>query len=629
MMKGLLNVLHPTFDTLSAYADLSEFDGARSRVGRHVARCAPCRKIVDEIRGLGAAAREAETDGVPAGLWTRIESAAVRAATEEAKPRETPPPDAVPWEVAPSLRPTRHWPVPSRRSVARVGGGLAVAAAALIAVVFATGRTPSLLASAPSRITMTPFRPAPGSTVHVRFNPTPRLAEYDHLVLVGQYLTDAKYAPMDFYFGGRYDSLTTLRRATDGALVGDFTVPADFKAASVVVLDPSGQRYEGDGMFSWLLVGGDRQGRPVLGSLLAALSLGGLYGSPSQAGVLDTLQRYFPDHPAGFATARRYRGEGIFADMFRFFQGAERKYLKFNAKLEKQPSLDADRLAAMVEFGYEIQEPGEAAKWTRRLVREHPRDPRALPAYARMVHEYELKEPPADSIRPYLPLLDTLFELSGAGTRRYWSQDYELVTRYGDAAMQRRWALRSIQRHGGSLQTLNIDSKWLKDREIRDQASVALRAGLAAACDLPRWMSRGNSTDQRRARYCQNMRASALTSLSHIALLDGQPLQALALADSSLALHDASGSCWTTMGRDARGQALLARGDTIAAAREFARAYAPTNWQATDAQKSIVARLGSAVDSARWAAFNADAAAENKRCVRAATVRDSLERRSR
>ena len=95
MMKGVLNILHPTFDALSAYADLSELDGARTRVGRHVARCARCREVVNEIRGLGAAARESETEGAPNGLWTRIETAAVEAAKEEAKPRETPAPDAV------------------------------------------------------------------------------------------------------------------------------------------------------------------------------------------------------------------------------------------------------------------------------------------------------------------------------------------------------------------------------------------------------------------------------------------------------------------------------------------------------------------------------------------------------
>ncbi len=633
MMKGLLNVLHPTFDALSAYADLSELDGARTRVGRHVARCAQCREVVNEIRGLGAAAREseAETESAPDGLWARIETAAVQAAKEAAKPRETPPPDAVPWEVAPSMRPTRHWPIPTKRSLARIGGGLAVAAAALIAVVLGTGRTPSLQASAPSRLTMTPFRPAPGSKVHVRFNPTPKLAGYDQIMLVGQYLPAAKRAWTDFYFGGNYDSLATLHRAADGAMVGDFTVPPDFKAASILVVDPTGWKYDADGLYSWILVGGDSRGRPVLNSLLGALSLLVPYGSNAHASVLDTLQRYFPEHPAGFATAKRYRGEGIFADMFKFFQGAERKYIAFNSKLERQPSLDAGRLAAMVDFAYEIQEPGEAAKWTRRLVREHPGDPRSLPYYANMVHQIELKEPPADSIRSYLPLLDTLYELAGAGPVRSVSDADGLVTRYGDPAMQRRWILRSLQRTEGPVLSLDFDRKWLTDREIRDQATLVLRAGLAARCEWPpRWMSRGSALEQRRDRYCRGWRAGALSTLSGIALLDGQTSHALALADSGVALDDLAGRCGTTGGRNSRGEALLARGDTLAAAHEFAFAVGwPGNWQSIDAHKAIVQRLGTAVDSAKWAEFDAEAGAEWKRCLRASTVRDSLEKLSR
>lgn len=636
MMKRLLKGLHPTFDALSACADLSELDGARTRVGRHVARCAQCREVVSEIRGLGAATRESEPEGAPDGLWARIETAAAQAAEEEAKPRATLSLDAVPRKVAPSLRPTRHWPIPTKRSLARIGGGLAVAAAALIAVVLGTGRTPSLLASAPSRLTMTPFRPAPGSTVHVRFNPTPKLAGYDQLVLVGRYLPAAKRARTDFYFGfwGNYDSLTTLRRAADGAMVGDFTVPSDFKAASIVVIDPTGWKYDADGSHSWILVGGDSRGRPVLNSLLGALSLPAPYGSSAHASVLDTLQRYFPEHPAGFATAKRYRGEGIFADMFKFFQGAERKYIAFNSKLEMQPSLDADRLAAMVDFAYEIEEPGEAAKWTRRLVREHPGDPRALPYYARMVHQIELKGPPADSIRPYLPRLDTLYELAGPGPLRYASDyasdGYELVTRYGDPVMQRRWVLRSLQRTEGPVLSLYFDRKWLTDREIRDQAALALRAGLAAPCDLPpRWMPRGSASQQSRLRYCRGRRAGALSTLSDITLLEGQTSHALALADSAVTLSDSAGQCWTTNGRSSRGEALLARGDTIAAAREFAVAVGHLSWQSIAAHKAIVKRLGAAVDSAKWAVFDADASAEWKRCRRAATVRDSLEKLSR
>ena len=75
---------------------------------------------------------------------------------------------------------------------------------------------------------------------------------------------------------------------------------------------------------------------------------------------------------------------------------------------------------------------------------------------------------------------------------------------------------------------------------------------------------------------------------------------------------------------------MLARGDTVAAAREFAYAYAPyDNWQSIDALKAIVKRFGAAVDSTTWAAVGAEGKSELKRCMGAARVRDSLERRVR
>ena len=626
-MKGLLDVLHPTFDSLSAYADLGELDGLRSRVGRHVARCGQCRDAVAEIRALGAAARESDTEGAPSGLWLRIESHALKASTADASPLETPPPDAVPWDVAPSLRPTRLWPVPTKRAAVRVLGGLAVAAAALVAVALATGRPPSLLASAPSRITMTPFRPAPGTTVHVHYDPTPKLAGFDQLVLLGQFLTDPASERMDYYFGGQYDSLATLRRAPDGALVGDFTVPSDFKAASLVVIEPRGRVYEGDGLHSWVLVGGDARGRPVLASLLTALSLSGLYDSPGRASVLDTLQRYFPEHPAGFATAKRYRGEGMFADMLKFFRGAERKYVQFNSKLEKQPALDADRLSAMIQFGYDIEEPAEAAKWTRRLVREHPADPRALLAYAQMVHAVELKEPPADTIRRYLPLLDTLLMRNVRDTRTNLSEAYSLVRQYGDSAMQRRWALRAL-RQMASVGSVNpgIEDRWLRDREIREATRRVVRAGLVAQPSEPRWLARGWLSEQQRTRYCLGKQAAGLGTLSKVAMLNGQLAEASALADSAVAIVDTAGTCQTARAHQARGDARLARGDTVGAARDFAIAFAGDNWRSIDARKAMAIRLGASVDAGRWAAFEAEARADRSRCLTSALVRDSLER---
>ena len=626
MMTGLLTILHPTFDALSAYADLSEIDAARSRVGRHVARCAECRATVDEIHRFGSDARAAGTEGVPAGLWSRIADASASAANEESKSRETPPPDATPWEAAPSLRPTRHWPVPMRRSLARIGAGLAVAAAALVAVVLAGGGARALIAGVPNRLQLTPFRPAPGAHVRVRFTPSPRFAAYDQVVLIGQYAQGSKYQMSDFYFGGKYDSLATLRKASDGAMVGDFTVPADFRAVSLVVVDASGRHYEADGLFSWILVGGDRKGRPVLASLLAAASLNALYGSNARAEVLDTLQRYFPDHPAGFATARHYRGRGVFADMVKFFQGAEGKYLSFNARLEKLPSLDADRLSAMIDFAYEIQETGEAKKWTMRLVREHPADARAFLYYTRMIHELELKEPPADSVRPYIPLLDTLYLRANAGDV---SDAYGYARRYGDEAMQRRWALRSLGRRDYPRLALNIDDRWLADREIRQKAESLLRDGLSGGCEQSRWMARGWMSPQAKRRNCVGSRARALTTLSTIALIEGDVAHALSLADSSVGLNDSAGLCWSAGGLAARADALLARGDTLGAAREYAMAYGYDNWQSIDARKAAAKRIGGAVDSTRWAAFDEAGRVATKRCMDQATLRNALERGDR
>ena len=46
MTNRFFTMLHPTFEALSAYADLSELDAARSHVARHESRCAECREIV-------------------------------------------------------------------------------------------------------------------------------------------------------------------------------------------------------------------------------------------------------------------------------------------------------------------------------------------------------------------------------------------------------------------------------------------------------------------------------------------------------------------------------------------------------------------------------------------------------
>jgi len=209
------------------------------------------------------------------------------------------------------------------------------------------------------------------------------------------------------------------------------------------------------------------------------------------------------------------------------------------------------------------------------------------------------------------------------------SEAYALVQQYGDPAMQRRWVLQWLRQSAGPVLSQNIDHKWLQDGEIRAQAARSLRAGLASNCDLPRWMARGWVPSGRRARYCDNAHARALASLSEIALLDERVPQALALADSSLTLSATAGYCEGSPGHMARGRALLARADTLAAAREFAMALGSDNWRSIDAHAAIVKQLGASVSGATWASLDSVARVETSRCVRESVGRASLERGAR
>jgi hypothetical protein len=609
-MSILTNGFHPSFDALSTTADQSDLDAARTRTGRHVARCATCAAVVAEIREMGAAARAIELPGAPAGLWARIGR---QAANEPAPatPHPTPSPEREEvWAPAPSLRPTVHVPSPLRRRALRVGVGILAAAALVIAVLVAAPSRSPLFATAASRITFTPFRPAPGARVTVRYVPAPKMAKYDRLVLVGSYLGPATEPKPDYYFGGIYDSLATLHRASDGAMVGEFTVPADFRAVSLVVEDPEGMTYDGDGLTSWILVGGDARGRPVLESLLGAAGYDGFYGTPGRARILDTLQRYFPGHPGGFAMARRYYGHGVFSDLLEFFKGAERKYAEFDAKLEKLPRVDAGRTVAMITFANNIEEPGEVAKWTERLIREHPDDPRAPVLYAGMLHEMENRGAPADSIRRLVARLDSL-----GGRTPLTGRDYgvgqDLIERYGDAAMQRRWILRAARSGQRSLYMyrVNVADRWLADPEIREATVASLNGFTARDCGRP------TGHYARRLSYfswkanCVQGRMFAYSQLSHIALLQHEVGRARAFADSSIALNASTGGCFGGPLHRTLANAMLAAGDTAGAARAFAQAFWFNDGKhETAVERDSIRRLvATAIDSARFVGLVAEA----------------------
>jgi anti-sigma factor RsiW len=67
--------MHPTEIVINDYADDALAPAARADVERHVASCAECRALVDDLRALRRAAGSLERREPPVRAWTRIERA--------------------------------------------------------------------------------------------------------------------------------------------------------------------------------------------------------------------------------------------------------------------------------------------------------------------------------------------------------------------------------------------------------------------------------------------------------------------------------------------------------------------------------------------------------------------------
>ncbi|MES2179524.1 MAG: hypothetical protein V4550_16815 [Gemmatimonadota bacterium] len=517
----------------------------------------------------------------------------------------TPAPDATPWEQAPSLRPTRHWPLPARRASRRLAmGGLLAAAATIAVVVWPRGG--GLQASAVQRLTLSPATNTPGSIVTVRYTPAPWFRAAPRLVLVGLYsgpaTTNRRARLWDVRVG---DSLATLLPTRDGVYEGHLTLPATFLSVQLSVTDSLGEDFDMDGAFPWGAIARGADGKPTLAALLAANET---FAEPDassaparvnpRVNVPDSLKKYFPDHPAGWAHASYgTKREGL-ARFIDFFESAERRYASFENKLSVVPSLDAERLHDMAIFAWRIEEPARAEFWVKRLVREHPEDPRVFVDLGRALHEIELREPRglADSIRAWLPVLDSLYRRS---PQRLGNSDaMSLVERYADAETKKLWEARFLESEAG-----DFHYYWGMDArpdDARDPSIVQrIRAKVAQSCTRPAGRFPLYGEESSLERGCRNERGFGYRSLAYLALVRGEPRASLAYSDSSVAMM-ASPAC--VAGRSSamavRARANLALGDTSAAERDLARAYGPYSPQGS--RDSVRIALGARFNEARW-----------------------------
>ena len=537
-MTMLSMSMHPSDETLSRLADQSEIEQARSRAGRHVARCARCRGEIAGMKTLGDTVRALPEPALSDTVWARV---------IERRRSEGPLPPLMAGtllqESGPAMRRPVRWSATKRRVMAAVAA--AIVLAALLAPIW---RRHTLAAASPGEATMNPRYPNPGATVGIRFAPSPEWRGGDTLWVSG--LVDLRPAPTKGHRVATVSVATTLLRDRDGAYHGRLSLPDDALSGVLSITGFSGAaslpRWVGKLV---VLTSDSVSGRPSLDAMESAVYNDRYF---MREGVLaDAFARWAPGHPMRWVVNDARRKRGIF-DWLQFFDSEERRFARLTEQLDGRHDVRPAELAGMASLAYRIEEPGLAAQWTERLLREHPDDPWALNLRASEIHEMELRGAPADSVAALVPLLDSLYATSRLGGQLL-DQIVLITGRYADSVVQRRWALRSARAGRYFPGYFSARAESFSDPQLRDSAASYARDVLATAATPVPWNGPRNMPNAKLDR------AIAYSTLASVALARHQYHAALALTDSARI----SDCVWP--GRDARALALLALGDTAAA----------------------------------------------------------------
>ena len=624
--------LHPTFDALSAFADAPNGDVLQARVQRHLRECDACRATVADIRAMGEAARAMSLHSAPPNLWARV-------AARRVEDVEVPTPAigdsrtsvAPANAVSPIGSPAARLDAPG--GLGTRGKSIALGATllglAIVASMMLPSRTP-LEATGLSRLVVSPARPAAGGTLVVRYTPAPYFREEPRLVLIGRVARRGERRDVVhrvWAFGA--DSLATLLPQRDGSFLARLALPADFRWAQLAVVDSTGDRMDRNGRSLWIVVGGAADHSASLDALMAAeedrARWVGRFDNHLVAGpqwsIADTLLRYFPGHPAGWAYYTRYGTRRGHFDFLRFFETAERKYASFDDALWPDRALDSDREHAMVVFARRIEEPLEAAKWATRLAREHPEDERAFGDLYGAIHQVQLNSTAglADSMHAWLPLLiDLARRNTSPSLMAGWMADYaagmtraeaiaSLAQEFGDSATKAAWPAAQPAHDFIVPGAAPRSTSLAKERESRAQ--------LAESCERPAGRFSLSFGTTWVVQFCNLARSNLLATLSQLEAERGHASLAWTLADSALGIRRPIWACGTADAHRARAHAFLLLGDSARAVQDLAVAAGQSLVPPREAD-SLRAALGSSSDRARFASVADSARRSVQQCTR-------------
>ena len=575
---SLMMSIHPSDETLSRLADLSEVELLRTQAGRHATRCDECTAAIAELRALGEAARAIPDVQPPSLLWTRIGNGRAESAHaaegSAAEPVRLPPPDSAGQQD----EGTRRW---SGRVIRMASSVLASAAAVVVTVLlWPSHSVPHLSAAGLERLVLTPLYPAPGGTVRVRYTPG-GVPKADTLWLEADVALTATSASKARPLATAYIAVP-LARTAPGEYAGTLVLSRSMLAAVVDVVDSVGRSaVPRSSLRELVLTSGASGDRPTLDAMERAseLRLG-----DAREKLAESFVRWAPDHPLRWALSEDSHAGGGILDWVRRFTRTERAFARLDKALSARSHHRVYELYGMIDLGYALEDPAAARRWADVLVAEHPDDPRALGARARALHQMELDGVPRDSIGALLPSLDSLYVRSGGLLVDRW-QVAQLIGRYGDSSTVRRWQLRQVRaglpgvRRGLPVGNNPDALGWLQDVGVRDSAEAYARE-LLASSPAPLF------------RVARFERMWAFTTLAGVAYWRGDVRGAVAWTDSAQAVGDSCAKPATYV----RVVALLAVGDTLRAEEALAERW----WWRDASPDSARVLLGHHFDASRW-----------------------------
>jgi hypothetical protein len=611
-MTPFSTVLHPGFDELSAFADRHDVGAARTRTGRHVARCEQCRAIVAEIRAMGAAVRESRVSGAPAGLWVRIERRLDEGDV-------TAPPVTLERAVEPTVvndRETKSAPRPVSRAmqVTKRSALVLVALVAVSAAVVALDAHRPLAAATPLRLTTDREFAQPGSRITLHYRPIPALAALPSLTV---WMFEPDQHPR--WNDPLLVRVGTLQRVSALDYTGTLAMPNRAPVVMFLVGDSSGliiDRTEMRGArMPVAVLAGDSSGRPRLDALVTALgNIRGRTDQPVLTRWATLMREHYPNDPETWILSDLYRRRTVVDDIVKVFESRERRYYGWHDRLEHRKNVSAVTESMMANIGWELMDTARADFWIARLLRDHPTSSDGAAAWL-----LRRRDVPNDSAAIVLRAFEPIYARADSAIEALYAAA-SLAQRSGDSSLIQLWNLRADP--GGYSWLLGSELAAIaKDPAARNDASRRLQAALA---ETDSEMHSGPTLSGRSQFFAWHTRQRLRTRIAALQLLAGDASGAKAALDSIAYESEMKPICESPETLRWRAEASRRLGRMDEARADLAYVATTENWRLQLVSDSAAALLGSAYTRSSW-----DSALAAARQVREACYARGREARRR